>query len=84
MVFFDEMAFAVAPSVLDRLSACFEASTASGYLWITGKVIEQFAGRSAEMDRAASSAFERENAISSKKTKPRRIATHARSATEAR
>jgi hypothetical protein len=58
-------------------------------LWITGKVIEQFAGRSAEMDRAASSAFERTlgataNAISSKKTKPRRIATHARSATEAR
>lgn len=62
LVFFDEMAFPVAPGILDRLSACFEASTASGYLWITGKVIEQFAGRSAEMDRAASSAFERESA----------------------
>ncbi|GAA5883264.1 hypothetical protein JCM3774_001788 [Rhodotorula dairenensis] len=62
LVLFGDMALAVAPSILERLSACFDTSTASGYLWITGKVIEQFAGRSADLDRAASSAFERESA----------------------
>ncbi|GAA5991442.1 hypothetical protein JCM10908_005703 [Rhodotorula pacifica] len=59
LVFFDEMALAVAASVLERLSSCFDLSTASGYLWITGKIVEQFPGQVSE---AASRAFERESA----------------------
>ncbi|KAK4333544.1 mRNA transport regulator MTR10 [Rhodotorula toruloides] len=62
LVFFDEMAFAVAPAILDRLSSAFEQAPASGYLWITGKVVQQFAPRQdAGFDAVVKSAFERES-----------------------
>jgi transportin-3 len=62
LVFFDEMAFAVAPAVLERLSSAFEQTPASGYLWITGKVVQQFAPRQdAGFDAVVKSAFERES-----------------------
>lgn len=59
LVFFDEMALEVAESVLDRLASAFEAAPCSGYLWITGKVAEQFGTR---VPAAVQRAFERESA----------------------
>lgn len=63
LVFFDELAFAVAPSILDRLASAFETTPVAGYLWITGKVIDQFAAqRDPAFDGVVQRAFERESA----------------------
>ncbi|BGP13168.1 hypothetical protein JCM10213_000252 [Rhodosporidiobolus nylandii] len=62
LVFFDDAAFAVAPAILERLAGCFEQAPAPGYLWITGKVIQQFAQRADDAFAAViKSAFERES-----------------------
>ncbi|KAJ8296639.1 hypothetical protein OF846_000989 [Rhodotorula toruloides] len=62
LAFFDDMAFAVAPAILDRLSSAFEQTPASGYLWITGKVVQQFAPKlDPAFDAVVKSAFERES-----------------------
>ncbi|GAA5914269.1 hypothetical protein JCM6882_003675 [Rhodosporidiobolus microsporus] len=63
LVFFDDAAFSVAPAVLERLSNSFQQTPAPGYLWITGKVVQQF-GQQHQQDPAfvavVKSAFERE------------------------
>ncbi|BGP37073.1 Nuclear import receptor [Rhodotorula kratochvilovae] len=62
LVFFDELAFGVAPAVLERLATSFEAAPASDYLWITGKVVQQFAGHGdAAFSAVVKSAFERQS-----------------------
>lgn len=38
ITFFGPAARPVVPSVIDRMSTCFEESQISGYLWITGKL----------------------------------------------
>ncbi|GAA6005186.1 hypothetical protein JCM10207_002891 [Rhodosporidiobolus poonsookiae] len=42
LVFFGDAALAVAPAMLERLATAFEQSPAAGYLWITGKTVQQF------------------------------------------
>ncbi|KAK4052049.1 Nuclear import receptor [Microbotryomycetes sp. JL201] len=59
--FFEELAEPLAPSVLERMAACFEHSGASSYLWITAKTIERFAfKRDPALLTAAKSAVERQ------------------------
>ncbi|GAA6029887.1 hypothetical protein JCM8097_009154 [Rhodosporidiobolus ruineniae] len=62
LVFFDDAALPVAPAMLERLAESFERAPASGYLWITGKVVQQFGQ---QMDPALAavvkSTFERES-----------------------
>ncbi|GAA5924291.1 mRNA transport regulator MTR10 [Sporobolomyces koalae] len=43
LTFFEAAAFEVAPAVLERMATSFEQAAASSYLWITGKVIGNFA-----------------------------------------
>lgn len=62
LVFFGDLAFAVAPAVLERLATAFELAPASDYLWITGKLVQQFAARGdAAFSAAVKGAFERES-----------------------
>ena len=43
LTFFEEGAFQVAPSLLERMASSFEQAPASSYLWITSKVVANFA-----------------------------------------
>mgnify|MGYP002715243914 CR=1 FL=1 len=60
LVFFGNTAIPVLPVLLERFSSCFEATGYSGYVWIVGKSIEQFAGQAEPLLRTAlGNAFER-------------------------
>lgn len=62
LVFFGDLAGAVAPAMLDRLASAFEAAPTSDYLWITGKLVQQFAAHGdAGFSAGAKAAFERES-----------------------
>ncbi|GAA5979043.1 hypothetical protein JCM5350_004214 [Sporobolomyces pararoseus] len=43
LTFFEDRAVEVAPAVLERMATSFEQAPASSYLWITGKLIANFA-----------------------------------------
>jgi transportin-3 len=62
LVFFDDAAYSVAPAILERLSTSFEQAPAAGYLWVTGKVIQQFGQQEdPAFQQAIKRAFERES-----------------------
>ncbi|GAA5966217.1 hypothetical protein JCM21900_003336 [Sporobolomyces salmonicolor] len=62
LFFFEDVAFSVAASVLERLASAFEQAPASSYLWITGKMVTMFARREEQaFDAVVKSAFERES-----------------------
>ncbi|WFD33743.1 Nuclear import receptor [Malassezia cuniculi] len=63
LVFFGDKAIPTLGPLLERFVACFEATGYSGYVWIVGKSIDQFAGHADPPLRALlSSAFERVSA----------------------
>lgn len=43
LTFFEDRAFEVAPAILERMASSFEQAPASSYLWITGKLVANFA-----------------------------------------
>ncbi|GAA6059173.1 hypothetical protein JCM10212_005518 [Sporobolomyces blumeae] len=62
LAFFDDVAFQLAPSVLERMAVGFEQAAASSYLWITGKMISSFANQGDPAFRKlVQSAFERQS-----------------------
>ncbi|GAA5997066.1 mRNA transport regulator MTR10 [Rhodotorula paludigena] len=62
LVFFGELAFPVAPALLERLASSFERQPMNDYLWITGKVVQQFGARQdGGFDAVVKAAFERES-----------------------
>jgi transportin-3 len=43
LTFFEDRAIEVAPAILERMATSFEQAPASSYLWITGKLVANFA-----------------------------------------
>ena len=63
LVFFGDKAIPTLPALLERFATCFEATGYSGYVWIIGKSIDQFARNAVpELRSALSRAFERTSA----------------------